>query len=110
MVGLGVGAVGVSCAVMAATSGVGDISVVKVGIAVKVVATSTTNGPAGVGVSEGTTTGRLVEVRTGPPEGVGDVYCPHRDALPTQDAVNKEIAINNTGIRLTLRPFKELYL
>ena len=94
----------------AATSGVGDVSAVKVGMGVIVVVTSTTNGPARVGVSDGTIAGALVDVSEGPPKGVGVVYCPHRDALPTQDAVIKEIAINNTESRLTFRPFRELYL
>ena len=95
---------------MAATSGVGEISAVKVGMGVIVVVSSTTNGPASVGVSDGTTAGAAVDVLEGPPMGVGVVYCPHRDALPTQDAVSKEIAINNTESRLTFRPFRELYL
>ena len=51
-----------------------------------------------------------VEVRGEPPMGVGVAYCPHRDALPTQDALIKETAINKAESRLTFCPFKELYL
>jgi hypothetical protein len=112
MVGLGVGAVGVGelSKTTAATANVGDDSTVTVGTGVKVVVCSTTNGPARVGVAEGTTAGAGVEVRADPPRGVGVVYCPHSDALPTQDAVIKETAINKAESRLTFRPFRELYL
>jgi hypothetical protein len=112
MVGFGVGAVavGVPSKTTDATSGVGDASIVKVGSIVGVIVSSTTNGLSRVGVSDGTTAGAGVDVRTGPPRGVGVAYCPHRDALPTQDAVIKETAINKTESLLTFGPFKELYL
>jgi hypothetical protein len=112
MVGLGVGAVavGVLSKITAATSIVGDDSIVTVGTDVNVVVASTTNGPGRVGVSDSTTAGAGVEVGRDPPTEVGVVYCPHRDALPTQDAVIKETAINSAESRLTFRPFRELYL
>ena len=110
MVGSGVGPVGVLSNSTVATSGVADASTEAVGIGVKVVVSSTTNGPIKVGVSEGTTAGAGVEVGESPPGGVGVAYCPHRDALPTQDVVIKETAINKTKSRLTFRPFRELYL
>jgi hypothetical protein len=112
MVGFGVGAVGVLSKATDATSGV-DVKVgtaVRVGTDVNVIVCSTTNGPGRVGVSNRTTAGAGVEVRAEPPWGVGVVYCPHRDALPTQDAVIKETAINKAESRLTFCPFKELYL
>ena len=62
MVGLGVGAVAVLSNETAATSGVGELSTVKVGKGVKVVVSSTTNSPERVGVSDGTTAGALVGV------------------------------------------------
>ena len=114
MVGFGVGAVTVAVGVLskitAATSGVGDASAVKVGGGVAVTVSSTTNGTGRVGVSDGTTAGAGVDVKTDPPRGVGVAYCPHRDALPTQDAVIKETAINKAESRLTFCPFRELYL
>jgi hypothetical protein len=110
MVGVGVGLVSVLSTRRAATSGVGDVSRVTVGKGVNVVVSSKTKGPGWVGVSDGTTTGIGVEVAGAPPSGVGVRYCPHREALPTQDAVIKETAINKAESRLTLRPFSELYL
>ena len=76
------------------------------GTDVEVGADSVTNEPNAVGVIEGTIT-----VEEGmPPGGVGVKYCPHKDALPTQDAVSKEMATNKAGIRFTIRPLRELYL
>lgn len=100
----------------AATCGVAEISPVGVNTGTTVdVSVITTNGPGkvGVGVTEGART--VTEVADGkvtgaPPSGVGVGYCPHRDALPTQDAVIKETAINKAESRLTLNPFRELYL
>lgn len=75
---------------------------------------SVTKGTDEVDVSVGTTAGEGIEVnvavRGAPPTGVGVTYCPHRDALPTHEAVIKETAINKAESRLTLRPFQELYL
>jgi hypothetical protein len=51
-----------------------------------------------------------VDVTGSPPTAVGVRYCPHRDALPTQDAVIKETAIDKTKSRRTFFPFRELYL
>jgi hypothetical protein len=112
MVGFGVGAVGVGVLAKTtdATSRVGDDSKVAVGTGVNVVVSSTTNKPARVGVLDGATTGTVVEVGGEPPGGVGVAYCPHRDALPTHDAVIKETTINKAESRLTFRPFRELYL
>ncbi len=112
MVGSGVGAVGVGefFKTTEATSAVGDDAFVEVGTGVNVDVCSATNGPGRVGVPDGATTGAGVEVREDLPKGVGVVYCPHSDALPTQDAVIKETAINKTESRLTFRPFRELYL
>jgi hypothetical protein len=110
MVGFGLGAVGVLSKTTAATSVVGDDWVVTVGRGVNVVVSSTTNGTGRVGGTDGTTAGAGVEVRGDPPTGVGVAYCPHRDALPTQDALIKETAINKAKSRLTFCPFRELYL
>jgi hypothetical protein len=44
-------------------------------------------------------------VKRAPPTDVGVVYCPHREALPIQEVVIKETAINNAEIRLTFCPF-----
>ena len=63
-------------------------------------------GASAVGVMDDTTTG----VETLPPAGVGVRYCPHRDALPTHDAVNRDTAILKAEIRFTFRPLRELYL
>jgi hypothetical protein len=112
MVGFGVGAVGVGVISKTtdATSAVGEAATVKVGSMVGVIVFSTTNGLSRPGVLDGTTAGAGVEVGIEPPRGVGVAYCPHRDALPTQDAVIKETAINKTESRLTFCPLKELYL
>jgi hypothetical protein len=76
-----------------------------VGVGVKDSVISTTAGFSGVGVSVGSDTGTAVKVGEAPPRGVGVAYWPHKDALPTQEAVRKETAINNAEIRLTFRPF-----
>ena len=78
------------------------------GVDVSVGTDATTKGPNAVGVCEGTITATVAEGR--PPGGVGVKYSPHKDALPTQEAVSKETAINRAGIRFTIGPLRELYL
>ena len=49
------------------------------------------------------TAGAGVDVGGGPPNAVGVGYCPHSDdVLPTQELVNKEIAMNKAGSRFTV--------
>ena len=110
MVGAGDRLVDVLSTSTEATCGVADASGVTEGIEVNVVVTSKTKGPDNVGLIVGGRAGAAVEVAGAPPIGVGVTYCPHRDVLPTQDAVIKETAINKAEIRLTLCPFRELYL
>ncbi len=105
------GRLGVGLSTMiAATSWVTNASWVAVGWGVEAVVSPIISGRASVGVIGWKTAGSGVEVGAKPPSGVGVVYCPHRDALPTHDAVNKETAINRPESRLTFRPLRELYL
>ena len=81
-------------------------SLVTVGNGVDVSTTAGTKRGSAVGVSVG-----AIAVKVGmPPGGVGVKYCPHKDMLPTQDAVSKETAIDRPRIRFTIRPLRELYL
>ena len=93
-----------------ATSWVMNVSLTAVGEGVKVAVGSMTTVGSAVAVSVGGRTGAGVTVGEAPPTGVGVAYWPHKDALPTQEAVRKETAINNVEIRLTFRPCGVLYL
>jgi hypothetical protein len=84
----------------ATVSGVTNASLVTVGEGRGVTSTAAMKGLSAVGVTDGITTGE----DTGVPNGVGVRYCPHRDALPTQDAVSKETVINKAEMRFTIRP------
>ena len=110
MVGAGDELVDVLSTTTATSSRVMNASGVDVGAGVNVVVTSKTNGLLWEGVSVTSRIGKGVDEAGAPPGGVGVTYCPQRDAWPTQDAVIKETAINKADIRLTLIPFRELYL
>jgi hypothetical protein len=61
----------------------------------------TTKGLIVAGVCVATTAGAGEEVDGFPPNGVGVVYCPHREALPAQDASKKEAVIKKLISRFT---------
>src|SRR5215211_5907250 len=93
------------------TSWVTKASLVMVEVgAIRSAASLTTSGPNAVGVSGTKIAGSGENVGAEPPSGVGVAYCPHRDALPTHEAVAKDTAIKRPRIRFTIRPFRELYL
>src|SRR5215203_1340449 len=76
--------------------------------AIKSDASFTTNGVCTIGVSDTKIVGTGEDVGAAPPIGVGVAYCPHRDALPTHEAVVKDTAIKKPRIRFTIRPLRQL--
>ena len=83
-----------------ATSCVTNASL-NVGIGVAGLTVSITKGLIVVGVVVATTAGAGEEVGGTPPNGVGVIYCPHKEAFPAQDASKKEAAIKKLISRFT---------
>jgi len=62
---------------------------------------SMTKGLMVVGVVVAMTAGAGAEVGGTPPNGVGVMYCPHKEAFPAQDASKNEAAIKKLISRFT---------
>ena len=74
-----------------------NASLTRVGVGVFVVVIPDVIGSTGTGVSVGTIVGTGDNVGGTPPNGVGVVYWPHREAFPTQETSRQ--AETKTGIR-----------
>jgi hypothetical protein len=91
-----------------ATSCVTNASL-NVGTGVTGSTVSTTNGLIAAGVWVTTTAGAGEAVGGIPPNGVGVVYCPHREAFPAQDDSKKEAAIKKLISRFTKKSARGNY-
>ena len=77
-------------------------SFTRVGVGVFVVVIPKLIGSTGIGVSVKAVVGIGDGVEGTPPSGVGVVYCPHKDAFPTQEASRHAEIIIGKRTRFTV--------
>jgi len=84
-------------------------SFTSVGVGVFVVVMPNARGSKGTGVSVRAIVGMGDEVGGTPPNGVGVVYCPHKDAFPTQETRRQAKIIIGKRTRFTVGIIPALY-
>ena len=79
-----------------------NASFISVGVGVFVVVMPNARGSKGMGVSVRVVVGTGDEVGGTPPNGVGVVYCPHKEAFPAQDTSMQDEIIRGKRTRFTV--------
>ena len=86
-----------------------NASFTRVGVDVFVVVMPNVIASTGIGVSVSVVVGNGEDVGGTPPNGVGVVYCPHRDAFPTQETSRQAEIIRGKMTRFTVGIIPVLY-